>query len=87
MGDPEFMKIISSRDEENTITFGDVNSLEKNNSYMIYDAYILYTDDPDDEEFAFEIKEELEKKNFCKVRLEKFETRGGRISGQLLFYF
>lgn len=68
--DPEFMKIIPSNNEDNTITFDDVGSLEKSNSYMIYDAYILYADDAGDEEFAFEIKETMESKHFFKVRLQ-----------------
>lgn len=49
------------------ITFGDVDCSEKENAYMFYDAFILYTDDPIDVGFAFEIKKVMEERFFFKV--------------------
>jgi hypothetical protein len=54
--------------DDHIITTHDVDCLEARNCVMMYDAYMLYADlDPDDENFAFEIKEVLEKKYFFKV--------------------
>lgn len=54
-------------DDENVITLLDVECLELTNTFMRYDAYILYTDDPHDRDFAFEIKRQMEIEHLFKV--------------------
>lgn len=64
---PEKFELTKGFDDEDMITFGDVDNAERKNTYMLYDAFILYTDDPLDVAFAFEIKKTMEEKFNFKV--------------------
>lgn len=63
----ELPDITSSYDEPNMLTLDDVRCMESHNKYMQYDAYILYADNSDDENFAYEIKQEMKTKHNFKV--------------------
>lgn len=58
---------IPKYDEENIITYDDVKCMGETNTYMEYDAYILFADDERDLKFAFEIQKVMKEKHGFKV--------------------
>jgi hypothetical protein len=68
----ELPDISSNYDEQNMLTHDDVRCMEVHNTYMQYDAYILYADDSADEAFAYAIKQEMETKHGLKVNFLKY---------------
>lgn len=66
----ELPDITSDYDELNVLTHDDVRCMESDNTYMQYDAYILYADDENDVNFAYELKQEMETKHGFKVKFQ-----------------